>query len=159
MVRCRSSRHVAPVRNDCSEGNGRSKEKKRENQGDKDFHSDTSLSIQATLWNVTDRATWETFVLDLCLAGQTNSYHHATPNSRQGTHKIRLVTHFAPLPTRVPTRITFGPVGHSTYRHQAMSPSARCTCTRSRPNVAFRLQFPISSVEGKERKIQWLQNR
>ena len=38
-----SSWHVVPVRNDCSEGNGRSEDKKGENKCDKDFHSEISL--------------------------------------------------------------------------------------------------------------------
>lgn len=35
---------VCPVRNDCSEGNGRSEDKKGKKKGDKDFHSEISLA-------------------------------------------------------------------------------------------------------------------
>ena len=45
VLLCYVSWHVVPVRNDCSEGNGRCEDKKRENKGDKDFHSEIRLSV------------------------------------------------------------------------------------------------------------------
>jgi hypothetical protein len=47
MLHYRPLRRVALVRNDGGEGNGGSKDKKRENQGDKEFHGEISLSIRA----------------------------------------------------------------------------------------------------------------
>jgi hypothetical protein len=76
---CLLSWHFVPVRNDCSEGNGRSEDKKGENKGDKEFHSEISLFGLWAEQNVTDEDTWETFVLGLCLGGQTDSHHPCHP--------------------------------------------------------------------------------
>jgi hypothetical protein len=65
----RSLWHVVPVRNDYSEGNGGSKDKKGKNKSDKDFHGSQPIG----LWGL-GRMTQIKFVLESVPRGSDSLY-------------------------------------------------------------------------------------